>query len=620
MSRFRKSLLFIGITLFIFFIYRLALYTLHYDAFSTISNFAVCNAFFAALRFDLSIIFTFFALPLLMMNLPISHAKHKVWFGFWGMMLYLFVIAATLLLIGDLIYYSYVKRHIGRELLTLSNDYGFIFDMVASSYKFLFALFLLYAFGLLYLWIKILIIDKAPLKKPIVKFIFFLCILFLGARGTLERKSINIIDAFSTGDTSYGNLCLNGVFTAYHSTRNSREINHRHLDKEEVYETLALKESDYPLVNSYEEKETGYNLIFVLLESWGYEYIDSFGNNGYGVTPNFDAYAKEGIRFTNFYAASQRSIEGIQATLTGIPPLQGVPNIGIGLELSNFTKLGSIANKHGYRTIFIQSSNRRSYRVNAIASATGFEEYYGKEDMPILLDYINPDFAHFGWDYETFMLLKEKLDKQEKPFLAYLFTGTTHTPYPDLKNLGDHFQPYPHDPNTEKGYLNSLYYADWSLGQFMKAMRGKPWFDKTIFIFTADHVPNYVKEDTNEKFHIPLLIYAPKIFEQQTIARVASQLDLMPTMLDLLGFSDNFSAIGESLFRKKESFAFVSSGDIVGIVTDKGYITHSLQNRLQTIDFENDLPETYFNRLEKRLLALDQITYELLEENRWAKE
>jgi len=616
MSRIKKSLIFIGITLFIFFLYRLALFSFHYDIFSSLGSFAVCNAFFGGIRFDLSIILTFFALPLLMMNLPVSHAKHKLWFGFWGMMLYLFVVVATLLLIGDVVYYASVKRHMGRELLSLSNDYTFIFDMVASSYKFLFVLFLFYALALLLIWVKILLIDKAPLKKPIIKFVLLILILFLGIRGTVDRKAINIIDAFTSGNTAYGNLCLNGVFTTYHSVRHSSEVDHHHFDEERLYDLMGLQKDEYPMLRSYPGKKKGYNIVFVLMESWGFDYIDSFGGNNFGVTPNFDSLAKEGMKFVNFYAAGQRSIEGIQATLTGIPPLKGAPHIGIGLEVSNFTKIGGLAKKNGYRTLFLQSSRRRSFRVDAVAKAAGFEEYYGMEDMPILLDYSDPKAAKFGWDYETYMLLNQKLEETDRPFFAYMFTGTTHTPYPDL---GEKFQKYPHNPNEEGGYLNSLYYSDWSLGEFMKEMKSKPWFDKTIFIFTADHVTNYVKEDSNVKFHIPLLIYAPEILEPRTIKAVGSQFDLMPTIIDLLGFNDEFASIGESLFRKKDDFAFVSSGDIIGGVTDRGYLTHTLKNRIQTISFKKDVSEEYFKGLENRLLALDQISYELLQSNRWAK-
>lgn len=617
MSRVQKSLVFVGIALAVFFLYRLALYFTYYDVFSSLKGVVACSAFLNGIRFDLSIMLTFFALPLLMMNLPIKHAKHKLWFGFWGLVLYLFVIVATLLLIGDIIYYAEVKRHMGRELLTLSNDFGYIVSMATGPYKFVLAIFLLYALGLFVLWIKILAIEKAPLSRPIIKFVLIIFVLFLGIRGTVDRKSINVIDAFETGDAAYGNLCLNGLFTTYHSLRKSKDINHRYFEEDKLYNILNLTKSDYPLSKRYKKEDKGYNLIFVLLESWDYDYVDSFGGSTLGLTPNFDSLVKDGVKFTKFYAAGQRSIEGIQGTLTGLPVLQGTPHLGSGLEVSNFSKLGSIAKNNGYKTIFAQSSRRRSFRIDAIARATGFDEFYGMEDMPILLDYPDPESAKFGWDYETYMLLKEKLKDIEKPFLAYMFTGTTHTEYVKLPNR---FERYPHEPNGEGGYLNSLYYSDWSLGEFMKFAKAQSWFEKTIFIFSADHAGGYKKkENFIEKFRIPFLIYAPKILKPQIMARTGSQLDVLPTIIDLMGFGDEFSSIGESLFLERENLALVSGGEIMGLVDDKGYIAHTMKNRVEKGSFGETLPDEHFQGLENKLMALDQISFELVIANRWAR-
>jgi hypothetical protein len=63
---------------------------------------------------------------------------------------------------------------------------------------------------------------------------------------------------------------------------------------------------------------------------------------------------------------------------------------------------------------------------------------------------------------------------------------------------------------------------------------------------------------------------------------IASQLDLFPTLVDLLGFEDSFSALGDSLLRKKDGYAFVTAGSIVGLIGREGFLTHSLKNRLDS--------------------------------------
>jgi phosphoglycerol transferase MdoB-like AlkP superfamily enzyme len=366
------------------------------------------------------------------------------------------------------------------------------------------------------------------------------------------------------------------------------------------------------------DKPTGYNVVFILMESWNLDIIDSFGHNGYGVTPYFDALAKDGLKFTRFYAAGQRSIDGIQSTLTGIPVLKGLPRLDTGIGVSNISRLGNIVKSNGYSTLFMQCSDRGSYKVDAIAAATGFDHYYGREDVPILLDYPDPDAAIFGWDYDTLQLMKKKIDGLKKPFMAYFFTGTTHRPYAVLpKQFMTH---KPHTPQGINGYLNTLNYSDWSIGQFIAAAKKTDWFKNTIFIFTADHTTHTAGlQHANippDRFHTPFLIYAPGIIKPGESDVIGSQLDVMPTIIDLLGLKNKFSALGTSLFRKEDGGeAFVSmGGQYIGLINENGYVFNDMKERTAT----GGLTPAMADRAEQRLLAKDQLTYELLKKNKWA--
>ncbi len=119
-----------------------------------------------------------------------------------------------------------------------------------------------------------------------------------------------------------------------------------------------------------------------MFESLSAGYVDSFSENDYGVTPNFDYYANNGLKFTNFYANGQRSLTGITALLAGITQPHGMPPLGEGLELSKLSYLGKLAAQNGYDTLAIQSSNRGSFKVDAIMNLAGFKQYYGAEDIP----------------------------------------------------------------------------------------------------------------------------------------------------------------------------------------------------------------------------------------------
>jgi phosphoglycerol transferase MdoB-like AlkP superfamily enzyme len=217
------------------------------------------------------------------------------------------------------------------------------------------------------------------------------------------------------------------------------------------------------------------------------------------------------------------------------------------------------------------------------------------------------------------MFLKGKLDKLPQPFLAYAFTGTTHTPYAPLPPPFEVRRP--NQPEGINGYLNTLHYSDWAIGQFMRAARQAPWFDNTIFIFTADHATHWQQGGFLQRFHTPFLIYAPGIIPPGTNRVVGSQLDVLPTIIDLLGFDDRFAALGESLFRKRHGYAFVTEGgSVIGLITARGYVTHNLQQRLQAVARHGRVDRHWSELEEHRLLSLDQLSFELLRDNRWAPE
>lgn len=620
MGRLKKTLLLAAAALAVFSVARIGLLLAYRPYFAELAPLQILHGFAEGVRFDLSISLTFLALPFVMMNLPGAFFRGGKWTKAWGWTAYAILLGGALLLAGDTAYFGEVRRHTATELLLLRNDIHYIFDMAFTVYLPQLLVFALFAAAAALLWKKILHRPETSPKNAPLNFLLLAIVLFLGIRGSVSDKPLGIIDAFSRGNTAMGNLMLNGAFTAYHSIRHAGRASMNLMPPQEAKVALNLPDSEYPMQKRLAAAPTGHNIVFVLMESWGVKYIDSFGHNNYKVTPNFDRLASGGMKFTNFYAAGQRSITGIQATITGVPPVNGIPALGFGLEVSAISKLGEIARRHDYETVFLQASRRRSFMVDAIAGAAGFAEYYGMEDYPRLLDYPDYGASKFGWDYETLMFLKARLDKAKKPFIAYLFTGTTHTPYPPLGKRWDLKAPA---AESEEGFLNTLHYSDWSIGEFMAAAEKEPWFAKTIFIFTADHAQVHYGNGSGgyrEKFNTPLVIYAPGIFkEPKVVGTVGSQLDILPTIIDLLGFDDSFSAMGDSLFRKTEQRAFCSEGDVVGIITDKGFLTHSLRNRLETGYFGGTAPQGYFDRLERELLAANQITFDLLKSNRWAR-
>lgn len=621
--RFKSAIFFTLIFFALFTFARLLLLCFNYSFFEKLSFAQTAFAFLSGLRFDFAAI-AIFVLPLVfMLSLPVRSAK---WVKFWSFLLSAEFVLFGALLSADLIYFGYVKRHMGEELLSLANDFSFIVGYAFGPGLWILILLIL---GLLFLLWAVNLIIKIFYQDPsfrggkeIAYYIVFIALILLGIYGKASRTPLNIPDAYRTADSGMAaDLALNGIFTSYrvisqgdYMAENEKDLL---LSIEETVENVLTEREDapmpyqYPLTRSLKDLrayKTPLNLVVVVMESWVPNYIDSVSGTQYGVTPNFDKLVRYGNYFPNFYAFELRSLPGITAVLTGIPALPKLPKLGYGLESINMTKLPQILRDKGYRTIFAQTSQRASFNLDKTAAQLGFEEIYGMEDMPKQFNYVKAE--GYGYDYDMFSLLNEKLKGESKPFFLFAFTGITHTPY-----LGylEGFDKYPNTTEENK-YLNSLMFADYSIGYFIDEMRKEPWFYDTIFIFVADHTFNR-NGSIREKYNIPFLIYAPRYVKAQRSETLGSQLDILPTVFDLLRLQEPYSAAGKSLVSEGGGRnALFADGYTIGIITPEGALRHTREKALEQEKYSPDFDK---DSAEQSLLSLDKAFYTLIKENRW---
>ena len=632
MSRIKLSIIITVLTLAIFSLFRGILFVSYYDEFASLSIYQIAQSFILGLRFDLALASILLFLPLLLINLPFKWAENKKWVNFWYWVCLPIIIAICLLLAADIAYFAYVKRHITQELRLILHDTFFVLQMGLNSYKLALLSFAGFGALLFLLWKKVLPNESSyasnlNIGKRLSIFILLFFILIIGLRGGTQRKTIHVINAFSTGNPTQGNLILNGAYSALRTFDKKASVSHDFFPQKELRNNasklgLFKVNKNIPFQKKFTHTKTNkLNVVIVLLESWSFKYVDALANNNYGITPNFDKIVNNGLSFTRFYSAGQRSIEGLQAVLTGVPLLIDIPRLGWGLENSKFSRIGSILKQHNYSTLFVQSSRRTSFHIDSISASAGFENYYGMEDMTLELPYANPDSFWFGWDHETFNKVQSELSNIKQPFINMIFTGSTHSPYGTLPS---EFLKYPHTTDSENGFMNTLFYADWALGNFMNKAQQQPWFDNTIFLFTADHALGaYHSGTTLDQFHIPFVMYSPKHIKAGTNNTISSHLDIMPTILDLLKIPDTYSAVGESLVTKKDnndSVAHIHAGNITGIINKQGYLLHTLQKTIEAKTMSHEaLDENIKNKLEHRLLTIDQMAYEAIKSNTWAE-
>lgn len=611
---------------------RLALYVVHVDDFSGLSFWQVLVAFLVGLRFDISIMVTMIGIPVLLMLLPFRWSHHRYWQYAWGAFIFAAWILFILLMVMDTIYFGQVHRHIGSEVNTLSNDVGSMVSIALMEYKLALLLFALATSMGAWLWWRLLRPIPAHPHSPWLRLlmlpILFLLLLIAG-RGGYTGKPMGVGEAFFSDSLAQGYLTMNGAFAISHALIEKEPPVRSFMPQAQanaiVQAQLAspnvlFTSPEHPLarITTGETHKKKPNVVVLMLESWGALHVDALRREmklpALGATPNFDQLAKHGRLYTHFYANGQRSIQGAAAILASQPTLPSMPLLGLGMEQNRLSFMGELAQSQNYQTIFLQSSDHSSFHFDSIATRAGFKEYRGAEEIPNLHEHPKQAKTWGTWDHNTFQEANKLFASAQKPFLGFIFTSTTHTPWiiPDAR-----WNKFTGDTDRDK-FLNTLFYADWALGQLMAAAKRDGYFDDTIFVITADHANEFVEksEYVPNQFHIPLLIVGPGV-KAGIDERTGSQVDIIPTLIDLCGWSTPYAGLGRSLMddtRKEDRAAFTVRGDVMDWISKGDWVSHNLDKRIGS---SPALPAERAAQMEQHLLSTYQTTIQLQLNNRF---
>ncbi len=267
------------------------------------------------------------------------------------------------------------------------------------------------------------------------------------------------------------------------------------------------------------------NVVVVVEESFGAQFNGSYGDQR-GLTPNFDRYAARGLLFSNAFATGTRTVRGLGALVTSLPP---IPSEGIikrpGSEhLANW---GGVMAAQGYRTSFLYGGYGLFDNMNYFFRGNGFA-IRDRQDIP------NPRFTNI-WGVSDGDLLDYALSYYDSlsdghPFFSVIMTTSNHSPYtfpagiPGIKPEGG-------------GRLDGVRYADHALGDFLDRAADHAWFANTLFVIVADHDARVYgsAQIPLEHYRIPLLFLAPQRLAAKSWPGATSQMDVAPTVLGLLG-------------------------------------------------------------------------------------
>lgn len=336
-----------------------------------------------------------------------------------------------------------------------------------------------------------------------------------------------------------------------------------------LYNPHHKPSSDVPFRND--------NVIVIILESFAREYIGGLnphlkGGNYEGYTPFIDSLLEVSLSFDVSVANGKKSIDAMPSILASIPSLE-TPYIISHYANNQINGFPDLLKRKGYYTAFFHGAPNGSMGFDSFAKMIGFDDYFGLDQYPDKNDF---DGMWGVWDEPFFNFFAEKLNTFSQPFMASIFSVSSHHPFEVPEKYKGKFKKGP------APIVEVVGYTDFALKEFFRKISLSPWYANTLFVITADHTNESIHREFQNNFgsySIPVIFYKPGSDLKGMKRKIAQQIDIMPTVLNYLNFDEEFIAFGNNLLDDSfESFGFNTNGNTYHLYM-RDHILEMIENR-----------------------------------------
>ncbi|MGU3376228.1 LTA synthase family protein [Chryseobacterium sp. M5A1_1a] len=467
---------------------------------------------------------------------------------------------------GDFIYYKFSQARLTSAVFQVAEHESNVSQTLMISigqHPFVLIWFVILMGLWVYLYKRVKVEDVKPTKllPYFLSSIVTLCITAVlvvgGIRGDFKHSTrpINMVDAtrFVTNPLQ-GNMVLNSTFSFF------RTLNTNNFKEVHFVDEKYIEDNVQPYKVYDRKVENRPNIVIFIVESFGREYSGAFNKDKnikdyVSYTPFMDSLAGQSLIFPNTFANGRQSIHGMSSVLAGIPSLT---DAFTGSPYSNqkIQSIVSVCNDLGYDTSFYHGAPNGSMGFLGFGNILGFKHYFGKTEYNHDEDF---DGMWAIWD-EPFLQYFAKNVGKKQPFMTTVFTASSHHPFKIPEKYKGKFKKGPlemHEP---------IQYTDYAIKKYFETAKKQPWFNNTIFVFTGDHTnqiyyPEY--EKGMNRFAVPLVFYSPNPEYQLKgeNPEIAQQIDIYPTLADLIGYNKPIRSWGRSLVSDKKYTPIMMNSD-----------------------------------------------------------
>jgi phosphoglycerol transferase MdoB-like AlkP superfamily enzyme len=333
---------------------------------------------------------------------------------------------------------------------------------------------------------------------------------------------------------------------------------------------------------------TNDNIVIIILESFAREYIGSLnrdleGGTYQGYTPFIDSLINVSLTFDISIANGKKSIDAMPSILASVPSLE-TPYTISHYANNQINGLPTLLKRKGYYSAYFHGAPNGSMGFDSFAKMAGFDDYFGLNQYPEKSDF---DGIWGVWDEPFFKFFGEKLNGFKRPFVASIFSVSSHHPFKVPEKYAGKFK------KGSAPILEVVGYTDFSLRELFNKISKTPWFKNTLFVITADHTNESIhKEFQNNlgSYSVPIIFYKQGSDLTGIKKRIAQQIDIMPTILNYLNYDEEFISFGNNLLDDSyESFAFNTSGSTYHLYM-KDHILEMIDNKpIGLFNYKDDI-------------------------------
>lgn len=551
---------------------------------------------FYGLRFDTSAIIYTNILIILMHIIPFKFRYNHYYQVVSKWLFYVVNSLAIIINMSDSIYYKFtLKRTTFSVFSEFSNENPLSFIRFIWDYWYvsLLIIALIYLMVFAYNAVKV----SSPPKMIWYKYYSFSLITMAivvilcigGMRGGFAHSTrpitLSNASAYITRP-EYRAIVLNTPFAIIRTIGKDVLEDKKYFSQSELKEIFTA-EKQLDSVNTYNYgKLKGRNVVLIIWESFSKEWVGALNKNieNYsGYTPFIDSLINHSYVFSNSYANGRKSIDAIPSVIASIPSAK-TPFVLSNYSGNRINSLASTLSDLGYNTSFFHGAANGSMGFDAFVKQADFDNYYGRSEY-------NDDSEFDGlwgiWDEPFLSFMNKKINNFKEPFLSVVFTLSSHHPFKIPKKYEGKF------PKGNIPIHQCIGYTDNSLREFFKNASKEDWFNNTLFVIVADHsVQGYLPEYNNAvgAFSVPIIFYAPNsnlLGFNDSIA--AQQIDIMPTVLGLLGYNKKIISFGDNLFSLHNNHYSFTYFDGVYQIIWKNFLLQYSQDMVSGIyDISND--------------------------------